>query len=402
MRQRSIIRFGAALVAGTLALSACGGDDPVDTPTDGTTVDPGGETTAPDDGESTAPEGGEAACDLSIAFFGALTGDAANLGINIKQGAELAVNQYNESAECEVGLVELDSQGSPDQAPALAQEAINDDSIVGVVGPAFSGESAAANPLFEEAGLPIITASATNPGLAGPDIFHRMLGNDASQGPAAAAYIRDILAAETVFVIDDASEYGLGLADIVREDLGDLVVGSDGVQQGQTDFSATVTAVRSSAADTVFFGGYYTEAGLLTSQLAAAGVDVAFVAADGVKDPGYVEAAGAEAAEGAVITCPCVPEDQAGGTFFADYEAEFGAAPGTYSAEAFDAANVFLQGIAQGTSTREDMLTWVNEYDADGVTKRITFGEDGEIEEIVVWAYVVEGGEIVGDQEIDY
>ncbi|MEJ7726158.1 MAG: branched-chain amino acid ABC transporter substrate-binding protein [Actinomycetes bacterium] len=398
MRQHSLWKIGAAVLAGTLALSACGSneEDPPTTPSsDGSSEEPGGETSA--SGE------GEAACDLSLAFFGALTGDAANLGINIKQGAELAVNQYNEEhADCEVGLEELDSQGSPDQAPALAQEAINNEAVVGVVGPAFSGESAAANPLFEEAGLPIITASATNPGLAGPDIFHRMLGNDASQGPAAAAYIRDIIAAEGVFVVDDASEYGLGLADIVREDLGDLVLGSDSVQQGQTDFSATVTAVRSSGATAVFFGGYYTEAGLFTSQLADAGVEVTFVAADGVKDPGYIEAAGAEAAEGAVITCPCVPEDQAGGTFFDDYEAEFGAPPGTYSAEAFDAANVFLQGIAQGTATREDMLTWVDEYDAEGVTKQIKFGEDGEIEEIVVWAYEVQGGEIIGVQEIDY
>lgn len=388
MRHRSILKLGAVVFAGALALSACGGgeDDP---PASG--------------GDPTAGGDGEAACDLSLAFFGALTGDAANLGINIKQGAELAVNQYNEEhADCEVGLVELDSQGSPDQAPALAQQAINDEAVIGVVGPAFSGESAAANPLFEEAGLPIVSASATNPDLAGPDIFHRMLGNDDSQGPAAAAYISDVIQAEGVFVIDDASEYGLGLAEIVREDLGDLVVGNDGVQQGQTDFSATVTAVRSSGADTVFFGGYYTEAGLLTSQLADAGVDVTFVAADGVKDPGYVEAAGAEASEGAIITCPCVPEDQAGGSFFDDYEAEFDAAPGTYSAEAFDAANVFLQGIAEGTSTREDMLAWVNAYDAEGVTKQIKFGEDGEIEEIVVWAYLVQDGEIVGETEIDY
>ena len=398
MRQHSLWKIGAAVLAGTLALSACGSneEDPPTTPSSGgSSEEPGGETSG--GGE------GEAACDLSLAFFGALTGGAANLGINIKQGAELAVLQYNEEhADCEVGLEELDSQGSPDQAPALAQEAINNEAVVGVVGPAFSGESAAANPLFEEAGLPIITASATNPGLAGPDIFHRMLGNDASQGPAAAAYIRDVIAAEGVFVVDDASEYGLGLADIVREDLGDLVLGSDSVQQEQTDFSATVTAVRSSGATAVFFGGYYTEAGLFTSQLAGAGVEVTFVAADGVKDPGYIEAAGAEAAEGAVITCPCVPEDQAGGTFFDDYEAEFGAPPGTYSGEAFDAANVFLQGIAQGTATREDMLTWVNEYDAEGVTKQIKFGEDGEIEEIVVWAYEVQGGEIIGVQEIDY
>ncbi len=380
MRSTRLGKIAAASLAVALLAAACGGDD--------------------DDGESTAG-GGDAACDLSLAFFGALTGDAANLGINIKNGAELAVNQYNEeNPDCEVNLIELDSQGSPDQAPALAQEAINDDSVVGVIGPAFSGESAAANPLFDEAGLPIITASATNPGLAGPDIFHRMLANDGVQGPAVATYIRDIAGAQSVFVVDDSSEYGLGLADIVRGDLGDLVVGNDAIQAGATDFSATITAIRSSGADTVFFGGYYTEAGLLVSQMRSAGLTTTFVSGDGSKDPGFVEAAGTEAAEGAILTCPCFPPEQAGGTFFADYEAEYGSAPGTYGAEAFDAANVFLQGIAEGNSTREELLAWVNDYNQEGVTKQIAFAEDGEIEALSVWAYTVTGGEVVGDQEI--
>ncbi len=384
MRSTRLGKIAAASAAVVLFAAGCGG----------------GDEDEPTTGETTGGGGGEAACDLALAFFGALTGDAANLGIQIRNGAELAVNQYNEEAECPVTLEQLDSQGSPDQAPALAQEAINNEAVVGIIGPAFSGESAAANPLFEEAILPIITASATNPDLAGPDIFHRMLANDGVQGPAVATYIRDIAQATKIFVVDDSSEYGLGLADIVRQDLGDLVVGNDAVQAGQTDFSATITAIRSSGADLVFFGGYYTEAGLLTAQMRDAGLDITFVSGDGSKDPGYVEAAGAEAAEGAILTCPCFPPEQASGTFFDDYQAEYGELPGTYAAEAFDAANVFLQGIAEGISTREDMLTWVNDYDQEGVTKQIKFAEDGEIEALSVWAYTVKAGEVVGDQEI--
>jgi branched-chain amino acid transport system substrate-binding protein len=384
VRSTRLGKIAAASAAVVLFAAGCGGDGDGD----GTAASP------------TAGGDGGAACDLSLAFFGALTGDAANLGIQIRNGAELAVNQYSEEAECPVTLEQLDSQGSPDQAPALAQEAINNEAVVGIIGPAFSGESAAANPLFEEAVLPIITASATNPDLAGPDIFHRMLANDGVQGPAVATYIRDIAQATKIFVVDDSSEYGLGLADIVRQDLGDLVVGNDAVQAGQTDFSATVTAIRSSGADLVFFGGYYTEAGLLTAQMRDAGLDITFMSGDGSKDPGYVEAAGAEAAEGAILTCPCFPPEQASGTFFDDYQAEYGELPGTYAAEAFDAANVFLQGIAEGISTREDMLTWVNDYDQEGVTKQIKFAEDGEIEALSVWAYTVKAGEVVGDQEI--
>ncbi len=375
---RSLIKIGAPAVAAALALSACGG------------------TT----GGSGSTAGGKA-CDLKIGFFGALTGDAANLGINIKNGAELAVNQYNEkNADCKVTLVSFDSQGDPSVAPALAQKAITDKKLVGIVGPAFSGESKAADPIFDKAGLNIISASATNPDLSenGWKTFHRVLGNDATQGPAASKYIKDVLKAQKTFVIDDSSEYGKGLADIVRKDLGGMVSGNDSIQQKQTDFSGSVTKVRASNSEALFFGGYYAEAALLVKQLRGAGWDGTFVAADGVMDDCFIKAAGA-AAEGAVITCPCLPPDQAP-EFAAAYKKAYNSDPATYSAEAYDAANVFLAGVAAGKTASEDMTAFIKSYDQPGVTKRIKFDAKGEPAEVTVWAYKVEGGKIVADQEI--
>jgi branched-chain amino acid transport system substrate-binding protein len=374
----------ALIAVAGLALSACG-------------------TTDSDDGGDASGGDGGAACDLTLAFFGPQTGPAAGLGEPIINGAQLAIDQYNEEAECEVAYEQIDSQGSPDQAPSLATEASGNEAIIGIVGPAFSGESAAAGPIFAEAGLPTVSPSATNPALAenGWDTFHRALGNDATQGPAAAKYIQDTLGAQTVFVMDDASEYGAGLAGIVQDELGDLVVDTDTIQAGQTDFSASVTKIRSSKADTVFFGGYYAEAALIARQLQDSGFAGTFVVADGVKDPGYLEGAG-KAAEGTIITCPCIPaEDPAVADFAAAYEEAFGGAPGTYAAEAYDAANIFLDGIAEGIDNREDMLTFVNEYDEAGVTKQLAFDETGEPDDVHVYAYKVEGGEIVSDQEIE-
>ena len=376
---RSLIKIGAPVVAAAFALSACGG------------------TT----GGSANTAGGGKACDLKIGFFGALTGDAANLGINIKNGAELAVNQYNEkNADCKVSLVTFDSQGDPSVAPGLAQKAVTDKKLVGIVGPAFSGESKAADPLFEEAGLPTITPSATNPKLAenGWKTFHRILGNDNTQGPAAAKYIKDVLKADKAFVIDDSSEYGKGLADIVRKDLGGQVAGTDAVQQKQTDFSGTVTKVVASKAPAVFYGGYYAEAALLVKQLRSAGYKGTFVAADGVKDDGFIKAAGS-AAEGAIVTCPCLPPDKAG-EFAAAYKKAYNSDPATYSAEAYDAANVFLAAIKAGKTSSEDMNAFIGSYDEKGVTKQVKFDDKGEPAEVSVWAYKVEGGKIVPDQEV--
>ena len=376
----------AAAAASTLLLSACGGDDG-------------------DGGGDQAGGGSNAACGKTIAFFGALTGDAANLGINIRDGAKLAVEQFNtQNADCKITLKDFDSQGSPDQAPALAQQIIKDESIIGVVGPAFSGETEAATPIFDEAGLPIISASATRPSLSEQNwkVFHRILGNDASQGPSAGAYIKNTLKATKVFIIDDASAYGQGLAAEVEKVAG-AAGGKDTVQQKQTDFSATVTKVRSSGADAVFFGGYYQEAGLLVKQLREAGVTAAFVAGDGVKDEGFIKAAGNAAAEGAIVTCPCNPPNKVEGTFFDDYKKLAGRDPGTYSAEAFDAANVFLAGIKAGKATPADMLSFIDTYDAKGITKQVKFDDKGEVEKenIVVWAYKVVGGKIVEDQEVE-
>ncbi len=378
MRITRLTATVAALASVALGVAACGGD------------------------EDSSASGNK--CDRVIAFFGAQTGDAANLGINISNGAKLAVDQYNEKhPDCKVTFTAFDSQGDQTQAKPLALKVIAEKNIVGVVGPAFTGESKSANPLFEEAGLPIITPSATNPELAGKGwkIFHRILGTDAVQGPAAGKYINDVLKAEKVFLIDDASDYGKGLANGVKATVGTKVVGTQTIQPKQTDFSAVVTAVKASGATVVFFGGYYPEGGLIRKQLTdAGGQGITMVGPDGLKDVGFVEAAGSAAAEGTVVTCACLPPDKAPGTFFEDYKKAFSKDPGTYSAEAFDAATVFLDGIDAGKTTRADMLAFVNGYSKQGLTKMISFDAQGEVADKGVWAYKMVGGKVTADQEI--
>jgi hypothetical protein len=164
--KKSVLRVGASMLVLSLVGVACGGSD---------------------DSSADACEGNS-----KIAFFGALTGEAGNLGINIKKGLDLAVAQHNEAnPDAQIDVEAYDSQGDPDQAPALADKAIADACVKGIVGPAFSGESAAVNAKFEEAGLPLITPSATNPALStnGWDVFHRALAGDDKQGPGAASRI---------------------------------------------------------------------------------------------------------------------------------------------------------------------------------------------------------------------
>lgn len=397
------VRLGVGAVALALVAGACGSSSKKSA----STTAAGGSSATTAAGAAadplTIPGDGNVKCSgLKIAFFGALTGSAANLGINIEQGVKLAIDRFNaKNAGCQVSLEKEDSQGSADQAPQLAKQAIDDKAIVAIVGPAFSGESKVADPLFSDAGLPTITPSATNPNLAknGWKTFHRALGNDASQGPGDAAYIQNTVKPKTVGVVDDKSEYGKGLADIVSQTLGSSVVVTDEITAGGTDFTDTVNKLKAKNPDAIFYGGYYAEAGILAKQIRDAGLKGVLVFGDGVLDPGFVKAAGTAAAEGAIMTCPCVPIDKiaAGTAFQTAYKKAFNQDPGTYSPEAFDAANFFLDAIAHGSTDRASINTYIGTNSWQGITKNMKFDATGEIDKssIQIYASTVKSGQIV-------
>jgi branched-chain amino acid transport system substrate-binding protein len=386
VRQRLVQVLGGAALAASLTagMAACGGND----------------------NNAGSGSGNGDKCGLKIAYFGALTGSAANLGINIKNGAKLAVEQYNDkNKDCTVELKEYDSEGSPDKAPGLARQLVTDKKIIGIIGPAFSGESEAANPIFNEAGVTVVTPSATRPSLStkGWKVFHRAVANDDSQGPAAGNYIKSVLKAEKVYVVDDGSAYGTGLADAVKGVLGGAVIGTDkvGADGKQTDFSATVTKVSSSGATALFYGGYYQNAGLLRKQLTEKGWTGTMIAGDGVNDPGFVKAAGNAAAAGTILTCPCAPAAQAKGSFVADYKAKWSQDPGTYSDVSFDVANIYLEGIKAGNTTNAKMLEYINGVNYTGVANTYKFTDKGELDPtlFIVWAFKVDqAGAVVPDQ----
>ncbi|HVM07358.1 MAG TPA: branched-chain amino acid ABC transporter substrate-binding protein [Acidimicrobiales bacterium] len=385
-----LFRLLAVLFAATLVLGACGGDDDNESAGDNTTD------------EGTGAEGEGVECDgLAIGFFGALTGPNANLGKNMFNGAKVAIEEFSEeNPNCEVELKEFDSAGSADQAPALAQQAVGDKSLVGLIGPAFSGESRTANPILDQGGLTIITPSATGVDLStkGWKTFHRAVGNDNSQGPAIVKYLKNELNVKAVAVLDDKSEYGKGIADIVRKDFGDAVKVNDSFDDKATEFSSTVNKVKAANVDAVVFGGYYSQAGPLAKQLKDGGVNATFVGPDGVLDQGFIDAAGT-AAEGAILTAPSAPSDAVDGADeFADKYQEINKAEvGLYSLEAYDAAKIYLQCISEGATTRADVEKCVDEIEYKGLTKTYKFAANGELDgEVTIYAYRVKGGKIEG------
>jgi len=349
--------------------------------------------------------GNAAKCGGKIAIFGAFSGGDSGLVLPSRDGARLAVKKFNAAnPDCKVTMEEFDTEGDPTKATPVATKLAADTSFLGVIGGHFSGESRATAPTFESAGLAMVAPSATATDLTskGWKVFHRVVANDSQQGPAAGRYIKEVLKSQRVVVVDDGTAYGAPLADAVAQVLGSTVVGRDKTQSKQTNFDATVAKVKNLNADAVFYGGYTNEASPFLKQLRQSGVTAKFVGGDGINDANFPPGAGAAAAEGAIITCPCLPADKSTGTFQADWKAEYKSDPGTYAAEGFDSANIFLDAFKAGKTSRKDILDFVSSYDKDGVTKHIKFDSKGDVDQsvTVIWAYKVTGGKIVADQEI--
>ncbi len=386
MRSLRALRSLAVLAVAALSLSACG--------------DGGG------DNDTSAGQAGGDRRTYSIAFVGPLTGDNANLGINIRNGAKVAVQEANRGSGPRIELKEFDTQGDPAQATTLKERFINDQSIIGIVGPTFSGETRAVMQSLQEAGLVMVSASATNAQLptAVPNqtVFHRLVPDDDVQGKGVADYVTRRLNARRAAYVHDNSEYGKGLADGTRtllEAAGVPTVANDAIDPRSQDFSAAVNRLRSANPDLIFYGGYYSEAGRLRKQLVDGGVRVRFLSGDGSLDAGFVTAAGAAGAEGAQLTCACklATEDAGGklGEFARNYRQANNAPPGTYSTEGYDAANILISGIRDGKTDRRALLDHVENLGTyEGVGKSISFEPNGNIRATGVFVYEVRGGKL--------
>ena len=357
-------------------------------------IDQNGAEVKPEAGTTPAdPAGdGKAACPpVSIAMAGALNGPDAALGINIKNGVQLAVDKHNAANPgCQVQLKTFDTEGDPQKATAIAPQIVDDAFTIGLVGPAFSGETKATGSVFDQAGLVAATASATNVTLSeqGWKTFFRGLANDGVQGPSVANYLKNTIGDKKVCVVDDSTDYGTGLAQAVRETLGPVAV-SDcniSVKKGDKDFSAAVTQVKGQSPDSVFYSGYYSEAAPFVQQLRDGGYTGKFVSADGTKDPEFVKQAG-QASKDAILSCPCGP---ATGSFADEYTKKFSQPPGTYSTEGYDLGTILLKGIDSGAVTRPALLDYVKKYDGQGVARKYQWTDKGELTTTLIWIYKVQ------------
>ncbi|WP_433043110.1 ABC transporter substrate-binding protein [Dactylosporangium sp. CS-033363] len=330
-------------------------------------------------------------CPQTLAFMGELTGDDAGDGPGELRAVELAVAQDNAAhgGDCTVHLQEFDTAvtgGAASTASVIAA----DPSIVAVVGPTYGGEVTDALPVFEPAGLAVISPSASDSVLTtkGWTVFHRTLPSDDDQADAAARYLRDTLKAKHVFVIADDTTFGIDVAARVTATLG-AVAGHADVAEDATDWSPVVDQVRRSGADAVYFGGWADDTAPFVQRLRAVLPKIPLVSGDKLITETFRKTAG-DAGHGTYATCPCVPVTQGLDVFRAQYTARFGGdTPEYYAPEAYDAAGIALSGLRAGRTSRPAMLQYVDAWDRDGLGRHIKFGKGGGLAgpALNVWAY---------------
>ena len=393
MRTRPLAKLAAVGMVGALALTGCGSSD------------------KKDDGGGLSGGGGAKASDsYSIAYEGPLSGDNQQLGINMLNGVQLAIDQANKSSDLgfKLKLVKSDDVGDESKAPAAAAQVLQDSSVVGVIGPAFSGPTKATGKTYADAKMGLISPSATNPDLTsqGFTTFHRVVPADNVEGLQAADWLAK--KAKKVFVIDDLSEYGKGAADVVRAELkkDKIDVISEGVDAKTDDYSTAATKVKQSGAQAMFYGGYDAQAAKLAKALKAANYSGIAMGGNGVKSSVFSQGAGA-AGDGWYFSCGCLDAVTAPGAkdFTTAYKAQFNADPSTYSPEAYDATNAMIEAIkaakSSGTVTREAVAKAIGSLDYKGITTTIKFQSNGELEEAgqVINLFTQKGGNIsvVGD-----
>ena len=334
--------------------------------------------------------GGEktpAAQGIRIGFFGALTGPQATFALSGKNGARLAVDQINRAGGVLGKKLEIlveDDHNEPSEAASAVSKLITRDHVVALIGENASSRSLAAAPIAQNYQVPMVSPSSTNVEVTKKgDYVFRVCFIDSYQGKALATFARQTLQAQTAALLVDAkSDYSVGLAQAFRKAftaVGGRVVEELKYTEGDSDFSAQLTALRSSRPDAIAIPGYYTDAGLIARQARSLGIQSALLGADGWDSPKLAEIGGA-AVEGAYFSNHYSVEDPSSEvrTFVADYRRVHGADPDSIAALSYDAARLIADAMRRAGSTEGKRVRDALAATADfpGVTGKITMDAD--------------------------
>jgi branched-chain amino acid transport system substrate-binding protein len=325
--------------------------------------------------------------EIVIGEFGSLTGTAATFGTSTRDGIALAIDEVNNAGGVlgkKIKVIVEDDQTKPEEAQTVVTKLISKDKVIAILGEVASSRSLAAAPVAQQNMIPMISPSSTNPKVTQVgDYIFRVCFIDPFQGLVMAKFATNTLKVKNVAVLRDIkNDYSVGLADVFVDNfkkMGGNIVADKSYSEGDTDFSAQLTSLKSANPQAVFVPGYYTEVGLIARQAKKLGLNATLMGGDGWDSPKLIEIGG-EALNGAYFSNHYSVDDPSPAIqkFVSDYKARFGAAPDALAALAYDAAHILVDSIKQANSTDGPKLrdTIAQTKDYPGVTGKITIDKD--------------------------
>jgi branched-chain amino acid transport system substrate-binding protein len=360
----------SALTLGVLAGCGGGGDAK---PTD----------SKPADGKATGQAGKEITAKIGVISF--LTGGGSAYGEAITNGLKLAQEELNDKnkGKLKIDLAIEDSAGKKDQAIAAANKLINNDKVVGIIGPTLSGEMFAVGPVANQNAVPIMGTSTTAEGIT--DIGEYVFRNALPESIAIPVAIKTAVEKNNIKKValmyasnDDFSVSGYKTMEKTAKDMGLEILDTQTFANGDTDFSAQLTAIAAKKPDAIFVSSLYKEAGLVLSKAREMGIKVPFVGGNGFNSPQLVKQAGA-AADDSFVATPWYPGgSEKADAFVKKYTEKFGKGPDQFAAQAYDALYIYSQALLDaGKGDDRDALkdSLAKLKDFEGVTGKFKFDQ---------------------------
>lgn len=362
MKRKMAIGMSAALLC-MVALTACGGNSASNTTASGTS-------------------------DIPVGMMFALSGNEAKMGQDMKQAAELAVDEINGAGGIngsKIKLIAQDDACDPQTATAAANKLVSE-GVVAVVGGYCSGATIPATGVFHQNEIPMVVTAANSQKIADqkfPGIY-MINGTTVHQAQMATDYMVTKNQAKRIAIIHDNSAFAKDLAETTKKEVesaGGEVVVFDAVNPDETDFSSLVSKLKQAKPDATYWTAYYRGGGLFIKQFKQQEVSGIIGVGDGANDKTLIEIAGKEAAEGTFVTTSPTAEFLPEAKKFVDeFKSKFEQDPGPYSALQYDGIKVLADAIKRAASADKKAITEaLAKTDFKALSGQINFNEQGTL-----------------------
>jgi len=324
---------------------------------------------------------------ILIGEYGSLTGTEATFGISSTNGLKLAIEEINKSGGLlnkQIEVVTYDDQGKPSEAATVVQKLINKDRVIAIIGEVASSRSKAGAQICQSSKIPMISPASTNPEvtLIGDYVF-RVCFIDPFQATVISKFAINTLKVKRIAVLQDVKNaYSTGLSEFFQKEfkaLGGEIVEVQSYQNGDKDFKAQLTAIKSKNIEGVFIPGYYTDVGLIAIQAREIGITQPLFGGDGWESEKLTEGKAKDALEGCFFSTHVSAENPDPGiqNFIKKYKEKFNMMPDAMSFLAYDAGMILFDAIKRAGSTDAQKIRdeLAKTKDFQGVTGKITIND---------------------------